>query len=203
MRYRLVFGVVAMELGLCGAALAADPRFPDWPCNQIKVPEISIAAVWAGPPIDDVESSWQEDPSVADLVGRLAARRTPIEEAEKEIAEFISGSAAERQQKAKLVFAGLLETLNQERSKVMNGIERYSRLQKEAAERIRAEDHQLADLQNSADRNQEIGDLSNRIEWDTRIFDERRKTISYVCEVPVLIEQRLFALARAIQQSLE
>ena len=203
MRYRLIFGIVAMELGLCGAALAADPRFPDWPCNQIKVPEISIAAVWAGPPIDDVESTWQEDPSVADLVARLAARRTPIEEAEKEIAEFVSGSDAARQQKAKLVFAGLIQTLNQERSKVMNGIERYSRLQKGAAERIRAEAHQLADLQNSADRNEDIGELSNRIEWDTRIFDDRRRTISYVCEVPVLIEQRLFALARAIQQQLE
>jgi hypothetical protein len=32
---------------------------------------------------------------------------------------------------------------------------------------------------------------------------ERRKTMNFVCEVPVLIEQRLFALARAIQQSLE
>jgi hypothetical protein len=27
--------------------------------------------------------------------------------------------------------------------------------------------------------------------------------MNFVCEVPVLIEQRLFALARAIQQSLE
>ena len=45
--------------------------------------------------------------------------------------------------------------------------------------------------------------MANRIQWDTRIFEERRKTISYVCEVPVLIEQRLFALAREIQQSLE
>ena len=41
------------------------------------------------------------------------------------------------------------------------------------------------------------------IDWDTRIFEERRKTISYACEVPVLIEQRLFALARAIQHSME
>jgi hypothetical protein len=41
------------------------------------------------------------------------------------------------------------------------------------------------------------------MEWDTRIFEERRKTMNFVCEVPVLIEQRLFALARAIQQSLE
>jgi hypothetical protein len=34
-------------------------------------------------------------------------------------------------------------------------------------------------------------------------LEERRKTMNFVCEVPVLIEQRLFALARAIQQSLE
>ena len=46
-------------------------------------------------------------------------------------------------------------------------------------------------------------ELVGRVEWDTRIFDERSKTIGYVCEVPVLIEQRLFALARAIQQALE
>ena len=48
-----------------------------------------------------------------------------------------------------------------------------------------------------------VDELVSRVEWDTRIFDERSKTIGYVCEVPVLIEQRLFALARAIQQALE
>jgi hypothetical protein len=49
---------VAVELALRGTSLAADPRFPDWPCNQIKVPEISVAAVWAGPSIDDVGNAW-------------------------------------------------------------------------------------------------------------------------------------------------
>src|ERR1700688_2890862 len=59
---------VAIEVALRGAALAADPRFPDWPCNQIKVSEISVAAVWAGPSIDDAENAWQEDPTIRDLV---------------------------------------------------------------------------------------------------------------------------------------
>jgi hypothetical protein len=44
---------VAIELVLRGMALGADPPFPDWPCSQVKVPEISVAAVWAGPAIDD------------------------------------------------------------------------------------------------------------------------------------------------------
>jgi hypothetical protein len=195
---------VAMELSLQGAALAADPRFPDWPCNQIKVPEISLAAVWAGPPIDDVQDTWQQDPTITDLVARLAARRTPLEEAEKAISDFINGKAAERQQKAKLIFAGLFQSLNQERSRVMNGIERFSWLQKGSADQIRSEIRQLRDLQNIADGDQgKVGELADRIDWDTRIFEERHRTIGYVCEVPVLIEQRLFALARAVQQSLE
>jgi hypothetical protein len=34
--------------------------------------------------------------------------------------------------------------------------------------------------------------------WDTRIFNERRASLSYICELPRLVEQRLFALGRAI-----
>ena len=204
MRRSFFVMAVAIEVFLRGAALAADPRFPDWPCNQIKVPEISVAAVWAGPYIDDAGNAWQEDPTIRDLVTRLAARRTPLDEAEKAISDFINGSAAERQQKAKLIFAGLFKSLNQERSEVMNGIERFSRQQKQFADRIRSETLQLRDLQDAANHDQSKADeVANRIEWDTRIFEERRKTISYVCEVPVLIEQRLFALAREIQQSIE
>ena len=49
---------------------------------------------------------------------------SPLEDAQKSIADFIIGSAAERGQKAKLLFAGLFDRLNRERTEVMNGIER-------------------------------------------------------------------------------
>jgi hypothetical protein len=195
---------VAVALAAPGVALAADPRFPDWPCAQIKVPEISIAAVWAGPPIDEVGNAWEEDPVIKDHVARLAARRTSLDDAQKAIADFITGNAAERQQKAKLLFAGLFKMLNHERSEVMNGLERFFRQQKTFAGTIRAEAFELRNLQDAAERDQgKVDELANRIEWGTRIFEERRKTIGYACEVSVLIEQRLFALARMIQQSLE
>ena len=204
MRHRGLIIAAVLALAAPGAALAADPRYPDWPCVQIKVPEISIAAVWAGPPIDDVASAWEQDPAIRDLVAQLAARRTPLADAEKRISEVVTGSAAERQQKAKLIFAGLFRTLNQERGEVMNGIERFTRKQKEFADRIRSEVLQLRELQDAPDHDQAKPDeIASRIEWDTRIFEERQKTVGYVCEVPVLIEQRLFALARAIQQALE
>jgi len=156
------------------------------------------------PPIDDVENAWQEDAAIKDLVARLAARRTPLDDAQKAIADAITGTESERQNKAKLIFAGLFKTLNDERSEVMRGIERYARKQKEFSEQIRSTILQLRELQDRPDPDQSrIEELTNRVEWDTRIFEERRKTMNFVCEVPVLIEQRLFALARAIQQSLE
>jgi hypothetical protein len=195
---------VAIELTLQGMALAADPRFPDWPCNQVKVPEISVAAVWAGPSIDDVGNAWEDDAAIRELVARLAARRTPLDDAQKTISDVVTGTESERQKKAKLIFAGLFKTLNQERGEVMQGIERYFRKQKEFSDQIRSRILQLRELQNRPDPDQSrIDELINRVEWDTRIFEERRKTMNFVCEVPVLIEQRLFALSRSIQQSLE
>ena len=196
--------IVAIVVVARGSALAADPRYPDWPCVQIKVPEISIAAVWAGPPIDDIGNIGDTDPATRDLVAKLAARRTPLDDAEKIISNTITGNPNERQQKAKLIFAGLFRTLNHERSDVMNGIERFSRKQKEFADRIRSAILELRELQNMPGADQsKVEELVSRVEWDTRIFEERHKTIGYVCEVPVLVEQRLYALARAIQQSLE
>ena len=204
LRYLLLLIAATVSLLVPGAGMTADPRFPDWPCVQIKVPEISVAAVWSGPSIDDVRTAWESNPALRNLVARLAARRTPLDAAEAAISEFISGDAADRQEKGKLLFAGLFTILNQERSQVMNGLERFSRQQAAFANRIRVEISELREFQDipgGAER--KLDELANRIDWDTRIFEERRKTISYACEVPVLIEQRLFALARAIQQAIE
>jgi hypothetical protein len=53
MKYRAAIAVL-LSAAMSGYGHAADPRYPDWPCTQAKVPEISVAAVWAGPPLDDV-----------------------------------------------------------------------------------------------------------------------------------------------------
>jgi hypothetical protein len=204
MKRVVLLAVTVVMLCMRDPAVAADPRYPDWPCAQIKVPELSVAAMWAGPPIDDVGNGWENDPQIKDLVATLALRRTPLEQAEKTISQFLAADAATRQGKAKLLFAGLFATLNRERSEVMNGIERFSRRQVDFAERIRAKAYQLRELQDAPGHDQaKVDELADAINWDTRIFEEQRKTIRYVCEVPTAIEQRVFALARTIQQSLE
>src|SRR5260370_34029161 len=132
-----------------GSCLAADPRYPDWPCAQAKVPEISVAAVWAGPPLDDVQDKWKDNAKVSALVSKLAARRIPIEEAQKDITEFLTGSTTEKTTTGNRLFAGLFDTLNAQRSQVMNGLERVMRKQREASDKIRSDTLALQALQDT------------------------------------------------------
>jgi len=186
------------------AAHAADPRYPNWPCAQAKVPEISLAAVWAGPELGDAETRWKDDSRISALVSKLAARKTPLDEAEKSVKEFLAGSAADKSSNAKLLFAGLFDTLNAQRSQVMSGLERVSRKQREAADKIREETIQLQAMQDATPRDDtKVDALSNQLIWETRIFEDRRKVVRFVCEVPITIDQRLFALGRVIQQEME
>ena len=185
-------------------ALATDPRYPDWPCAQAKVPEISLPAVWAGPSLDDVGDKWNDDAKVSALVTKLAARRTLLDEAEKDVKEFLGSAANDKVTAGKMLFAGLFDTLNAQRSSVMNGLERVMRKQREAAEKVRDDTLALQALQSASSPDQpKIDELSNQLLWETRIFEDRRRVVKYVCEVPTAIDQRLFALARAIQQEIE
>ena len=124
------FGLSDDGSGAAITARAADRRDPDWPCVQPKVPQMSVAAMWDGPSIADVGNAWQDDPTIKDLVVRLAARRTPLDAAEKVISGFITGSDAEKQNKAKKLFAGLFDSLSQQRSEIISGIERVARKQR-------------------------------------------------------------------------
>jgi hypothetical protein len=198
---------IAALLALTASAefgFAADPRYPDWPCAQAKVPEISLAAVWAGPPLDDVSDKWKQDAKVTALVTKLAARRTPLEEAQKAITDFLAGSNGAKAMTGRILFAGLFDTLNAQRSSVMSGLERVTRKQREAADRIRSDTIALQALQDASPPDQpKVDELGNQLVWETRIFEDRRRVIKFVCEVPTAIDQRLFALARVIQQEME
>jgi hypothetical protein len=204
MNWRIIICTALAVAGSAERCFAADPRYPDWPCSQAKVPDVSLAAVWAGPPLDDVASKWKDDAKLSALVPRLAARRTPLDEAQKAITEFLEGSAAQKTEMGKLLFAGLFDTLNAQRTSVMSGLERVTRKQREAADKIRTDTLALQALQGASPPDQpKIDELGNQLVWETRIFEDRSRVIKFVCEVPTAIDQRLFALGRVIQQEME
>jgi hypothetical protein len=190
-----------------GSAFAADANSEaankDWPCKQILVEQISLPAVWSGPAIEGID--WRREGATADLVAELAARKTPIETAERAIEKFAASAGADKQAKLVAVFAGLFETLNNERSQIINGLTRFGRKQKALAAKIRAEN---AEIQKSPDSSSPVGPATEgnpqtELEWDLRVFDEGRLSLTYACEAPTSVEQRLFSLARAIQNNLD
>jgi hypothetical protein len=203
MNWRMTIAALCALAASSERCLAADPRYPDWPCTQAKVPDISLAAVWAGPPLDDASQKWKDDAKISALVTRLAARKTPLDEAEKSITDVLD-AASDKSMAGKLLFAGLFDTLNAQRSQVMNGLERVTRKQREAADKIRADTIALQGLQGETTPDQQkVDELSNTLLWETRIFEDRRRVVKFVCEVPTAIDQRLFALGRVIQQVIE
>jgi len=182
---------------------AAEPADPDWPCVQRKVPQISIGQMWAGPM---PQGNWRDDPQIKALAASLAARRTPVEEIGARAAEFAAAQPADARAEALAeLFAGVLAHIQAERGQVIAGIGRYARHQAEMAARIEAKQQELADLEAAPNAERDwdrIEELQDTLAWDTRIFKERAQSLTYVCETPVLLEQRAFSIARALAEHL-
>ena len=199
--FLLAAGLMLASLTL--PAAAATRRDPDWPCQQIKVPTISAAAIWSGPSLEGL-GSWNTDQEVADLVEQLAARRTSLDEAQKLIDKFTDKAGAEKRARLVLVFAGVFEQLNKQRDEVLSGLARVAHRQASSADQIRAENHDFLELRGKTDNDpNKLKELGDKLDWDTRIFEDRSRSITYACEVPVLIEQRLFAIARMVEAKLD
>jgi hypothetical protein len=188
----VIIGILSAECALSAEA--------DWPCIQRRVVDLSVGQMWSGPPIDLTKGQWRDDPSTASLVRTLASRRTSIEEASTLIERFGNAAGPEKDAKLTLLFSGVFELINAERRRVVNGIERYARKQKGLAAQI-SETGRI--LRQDSKPNTERTALEQKLQWDTRIYDDRNQALTYVCESPVLLEQRVYALAQEISRHLD
>ena len=189
--------------GLSSAVQAQVPAHSVWPCVQNKVPEIAAGTVWAGPDLQ-VVGPWQADTEAAALAQRLASRRTRVEDAGSLLDAFTIKAGPQKAERLTRVFAGVLDIINTERSRVISGIESYARGQSQLAERIREEADEISavKVEPGAQLSKDLRDLETRFQWDKRIFEERAQSLRSVCDTPVLLEQHLFEIARAIQERL-
>ncbi len=176
---------------------------PDWPCQQIKTPTFSLASVWVGPPLDLNSQAWRDESDVADLKAQMAQRRVPIADMEKAITEFKTKAGPDAEAKLLRAFAAAFEDLSQQRSQIIEGLDRFGRKQNALADRIRGEN---AAVQPSSDLKGDApppgASSQDKLLWDIRIYNDRRQTATYVCEAPTLIEQRIGEIARAVQKAL-
>jgi len=188
---------------LPSAAMAATYDDPDWPCIQRKVPDISVAQMWAGPEVTDTIVKLEKDSEITQLAARLALRRVSLDEAEKLIADFAAGPEDNRNDRLTALFAKTFAHISTERKSVMAGISRYAHKQAGLSEQIEQRRETLAAMQGETNSDlDKLEELQDNLAWDERIFNERRQSLSYVCETPTILEQRIFSIARAIQSQL-
>jgi hypothetical protein len=184
-------------------AAAPEPRDPNWPCQQIKVAHLSLAAVWSGPAVDGQQGDWRQDPQMSDLVRVMAQRRVPIDEVRAKIRALAAQAGDQKESKLLLALSAVFDLLDAERSSVIDGLDRFGARQKELASAIREDTEKLRVMQaDPASDAGEVNQMVQRVTWEAQVFQDRRQALSYACEVPSKIEQRLFAVARATQDAL-
>ncbi|CAA2144628.1 hypothetical protein [Methylobacterium bullatum] len=201
--------VLALAAGglLFGPALAQPKADPDWPCVQRKVSTLSPGTVWTGPDLE-AAGPWGDDYEAASLAQKIASRRTELGEVDPLLDEFVAKAGDDKAKRLTRVFAGVFEVVNNERNRVIGGITRYAQGQRRMAERIRQEADQISSVKDGPSANdarempKEASELETKFAWDRRIFQERSQSLTYVCEVPTLLEQRLGEVARKIQARL-
>ena len=132
---------------------------PDWPCQQIKTPTFSLASVWAGPQLDLDSQDWRNESDVADLKAQMAQRRVPIADVEAAIATFKAKAGPDADAKLLRAFAAAFSDLSQQRSQIIEGLDRIGRRQKALADRIRAENEAV---ENASDQNRDAQAAARR-----------------------------------------
>lgn len=197
----LLFALAAAASSLPAGA-AGEKEHPDWPCVQRKVVTLTSTQIWDGPTVEEIKD-WQADADVTKLVPGLVSRRIPLDEAVaaiKALADRIPPGA--RDEAMKRMFAGVLVRINEERSSVIAGVERYQKRQRTRAEEIERQSSEIIKLKEAAKDDasrKALAEAEEKFKWDTRIFQERQQNIPVACEIPVQIEQRAFELGRAIR----
>ncbi len=160
-----------------------------------------MAALWPGLTASNRAASQDEQERLSEVVALVVARRTPLQDAEKQINSYLKGSGNERAERAQQLFVRAYDKLIAQRSQLISGLERADRRQKEFAAKIRADVAHLRTA--SGGEGTEAPQLTSQVEWETRVFDDRRKAIAYACEVPSEIDRRLAAIAQMLRKAID
>ncbi len=185
----------AMGLFLLGSAQAQPPEPPEWwPCIQRYVPKLAVGTFWQGGLEKD--DAWRENKEIVKLAKRLGSRDVSVEESLDEVKSFIAASGG--QDAAEDLLRAMESVSNEERNRIVDGIKRFAKRQNLMINRI---DQQTQDLETKELTAEQKKDLEARQKWDIRVFEERERMVTYLCEQPVALEQKFFAVGRAIAQA--
>jgi hypothetical protein len=191
--------------GWAAAATAAPPATdPDWPCFQRLVPQLAIGTYWTGPPVPE-GADWRQNKAVAQVVAQAAPRSVSIADGVTALNAFAAGLPPDaRATPLAETFAGLVDETNHQRDEVVERIKELVRRQRGVAAVVAQITESLSAIPPDAtgDQAAQRDDIMQRRALVIRGFEDVQRTIRYACDVPVQLEARLGAYARALQAKL-
>ncbi|SNR67301.1 hypothetical protein [Puniceibacterium sediminis] len=200
MKHLKILAAALVSLGLVAPAQAADFSDPTWPCVQRKVDTLSIGLMWPHE-IAQIKMTPELGQAVNELAARLELRRIDLEEAQG----YVTAFAAEYGHSEALmghVFEKVFDKLAGRRTLIIKGIEDFSLKQIAMSERIDGARSEMDALMAAESPDYDkVDKLEEQVDWDERIYTDRQKSLTYVCETPVLLEKRLYAIAQMLMDA--
>jgi len=179
-------------------AISQPQSAPDWPCIQVLVPEVVPAVVWPEPIEQSIADTWRDDADLQNLAVSLADIDALTEANRQAIRSFAEAAPPEqrKQHLSQLAF-GIISSVNQRRSKYIDGIKRYTRQQIVIADQIEASLNELAEQPENTNNAKAI-DAMETLRWHERLYDQRERAIRSLCERPVHLEENLSNVMREL-----
>lgn len=188
--------IAAWALGP-GVARSADFADPTWPCMQRKVERLSPALMWQYP-LPEAEPGGEIASEIKALAEKLALRRIETESLRPDVESFARAHEGDPDALGH-VFARTFDLLDRRRTRVIDGIGKFSLGQIKLSESIDATRLEMDRLmQQDAPDYDRIDALEVKLDWDQVIYSDRNQSITYLCETPQLIERRLYAIAQLL-----
>ncbi|MBI6629134.1 hypothetical protein JAO82_04485 [Pontibaca sp. S1109L] len=179
-------------------ATAASGSDPMWPCVQRKVVSLSAGLMWPHP-IEATPLHEEIAADAADLAAKLELRRVGLDEAKALITQFVKNHPEVTPTDMGQVFWHIFDKINHDRRRLITGIDKYAQKQVALAKRIDEARTKMDSLTAATAPDQDaIKSLKQQIAWDERVYRDRAHSLTYVCETPVLLEQRLYAIAQLL-----
>lgn len=188
--------IFTIMLATGSPVIAATFEDPTWPCLQRKVESLSLGIMWPHPVSDD---AMREDirKDGKQLAETLALRRVDMADGETLIDEFMKTHPKLSTDDLGHIFRDIFVRISNDRTTLISGIGRYSLQQIALSEAVDETRAKMASLMDMDKPDFDLVDqLEEKLDWDERVFRDRAQSLTYICETPVLLEKRIYAIAQ-------
>ena len=179
---------------ILGRAAAADEIA--LPCEQHFSDSLAPATYWEDTTQLENLPDWHKDKKIAALVGKLAPRDVRQDEAARQLEAF--RKAPHGKKALPMLFTGLVEETDHQRTEVIGKIRDMAERQVNLSRTIEKVNDELSATPNADGAKHD--EILQRRGFLQRDYDSLDKTLRYACQIPVDLEARLGAFARALQE---